>query len=310
MNFCSKLLMVSGIAALSAAASAGPLSEYNLMLFGDLNATSNVHVYGKALITGDLNSSGEFGSRLNDVSFNATNNVEVLGSVDAPNLTIQNGYLAYGDTATVGSLNCNEGGMAQGACVRAIDNLSEATGRAVSIYNALSAESAYYDSLASTGMVDLSSHSFTYTGAATDLAVFDIAGADLFSANSNWSLDFGAALKVVLNVTGDVLSNPGSVNFNGGFSNFSNILWNFTEATSLNLANGWKGSVLALNADVQIQNDIDGSLAAQSYTGRGQIHHYYWDYTPPEVDVSEPAMPLLLLVGLGMLGVGRLRRRA
>jgi len=312
MKFCSKLIMASCVAVLSAAASAGPLNEFNLVLFGDLKATSNVHVYGKALITGDLNSSGEFGSRLNDVAFNATNNVEVLGSVSSSNLTIQNGYLAYGDSAIVGSLNCNEGGIAQGACVRAISNLAEVTGRAASIYNTLSAESAYYASLAATGAVDLSTNTFKYTGVATDLAVFDIAGADLFSANANWKLDFGSALNVVLNVSGEFLSNPGSVNLTNGFSTstYSNILWNFTDATSLNLGNGWKGSVLALDADIKINNDIDGSVAAKSYTGNGQIHHFYWDYTPPETPVSEPPMSLLLLAGLGMIGLGRLRRRS
>lgn len=305
-----KLLGALGLASLSAFASAGPLSDYNLVLFGDLNTTSNVKVYGKALIGGDLKSSGEFGSHLTDVSFNATNNVEVLGSVTSPNLTIQNGYLGYGETKSIGNLNCNESGLPQYSCVRVLDDLAGVSAKLDDFYNQLSVESDFYRNFSLTG--DVAGSSLSYSGFATDLVVFNIAGADLFANNTNWQLDFGNAANVVINVSGDNLNNPGSVNLSGsGFNSttYSNILWNFYDATSLNLGNGWKGNVLALDADVRIMNDIDGSLAAKSYTGAGQIHHHYWDYTPPTTDVSEPSMLALLMAGLGLLGLGRLRRR-
>ena len=310
MKRISRLLGITGLAILAGAANAGPLSDYNLILFGDLSTSSNVKVYGKALIGGDLKSSGEFGSHLTDVSFNATNNVEVIGSVTSPNLTIQNGYLGYGNTKTIGNLNCNESGMAQNACVRQLDNVAEVASRLDSFYDVLSAESEFYRNFDITGSI--SGNTLSYTGLATDLVVFNIAGSDLFSSNSNWQLDFGNAAKVVINVSGTNLANPGSVNLSGsGFtsSTYSNILWNFYEATSLNLANGWKGNVLALDADVKIANDIDGSLAAKSYDGRGQIHHYYWDYTPPSKQVPETGALGLLLIGLGLLSLNRIRRK-
>jgi choice-of-anchor A domain-containing protein len=313
MRFGSKLLGVMGLASLSVMASAGPLSDHNLVLFGDLNTTSNVKVYGKALIGGDLKSSGEFGSHLTDVSFNATNNVEVIGSVTSPNLTIQNGYLGYGGNKSIGNLNCNESGLAQNSCVRKLDDVAGVSAKLDDFYGLLSAESDYYRDFSLIG--DVTGSTLSYSGFATDLVVFNIAGADLFANNTNWQLDFGNAANVVINVSGDNLSNPGSVNLSGsGFQSttYSNILWNFYDATSLNLGNGWKGNVLALDADVRIMNDIDGSLAAKSYTGAGQIHHYYWDYTPPpppQTEVSEPSTLILLLAGLGLLGLSRLRRR-
>lgn len=310
MKFYSKFAAALGVASLSAMASAGPLSDYNLILFGDLNTGSNVKVYGQALIGGDLKSSGEFGSHLGDPSFNATNNVEVIGNVTSPNLTIQNGYLGYGGTKTIGNLNCNESGLPQNSCVRALGDVTAVSDKLDSFYDVLSSESDFYRSFGLTG--DVSGTTLSYSGLAADLVVFNIAGADLFANNANWQLSFGNAAKVVINVSGTNLSNPGSVNLSGnGFtsSTYSNILWNFYDATSLNLGNGWKGNVLAVDADVKIANDIDGSLAAKSYTGSGQIHHYYWDYTPPETEVPEPSILILLMAGLGMLGLGRLRRR-
>jgi len=315
MNFYSKLLLVAGTASLSAMVSATPLNEYNLVLFGDLNTSSNVKVYGKALIGGDLKSSGEFGSHLGDASFNATNNVEVLGSVTSPNLTIQNGYLGYGETQSIGNLNCNESGLPQNSCVRALGDVGAVADKLDNFYDALSAESDFYRDFDLVG--DVLGTTLSYGGLAADLVVFNIAGSALFANNANWQLNFGNAANVVINVSGSTLSNPGSVNLSGnGFtaSTYSNILWNFYDTTSLNLGNGWKGNVLALDADVKIMNDIDGSLAAKSYTGSGQIHHYYWDYTPPETpelqtSVPETSMLTLLLTGLGLLGLVRLRRR-
>lgn len=310
MNFYSKLLMVAGAVSLSSMASATPLSDYNLILFGDLNTSSNVKVYGKALIGGDLKSSGEFGSHLTDSSFNATNNVEVLGSVTSPNLTIQNGYLGYGETKTIGNLNCNESGLPQYSCVRALGDIGAVTAKLDSFYDQLSDESDFYRDFTQVGTV--SGTTLSYSGFATDLVVFNIAGSALFANNANWQLNFGNAANVVINVSGTNLSNPGSVNLSGnGFtsSTYSNILWNFHDATSLNLGNGWKGNVLAVDADVKIMNDIDGSLAAKSYTGAGQIHHYYWDYTPPAKEVPESSSLALLFSGLGLLALTRLRRR-
>lgn len=298
------------MASLSAMVSATPLGDYNLILFGDLNTSSNVKVYGKALIGGDLNSSGEFGSHLTDSSFNATNNVEVLGSVTSPNLTIQNGYLGYGETKTIGNLNCNESGLPQYSCVRELANVASVATKLDDFYDELSAESDFYRGLAQLG--DVSGTTMSYGGLAADLVAFNIAGSDLFANNANWQLNFGNAAKVVINVSGADLSNPGSVNLSGnGFtsSTYSNILWNFYDATNLNLGNGWKGNVLALDADVKIMSDIDGSLAAKSYTGAGQIHHYYWGYTPPTTEVPEVGTLALLLTGLGLLGLSCLRRR-
>ena len=66
MRFGSKLLTLAAAASLSAMASATPLNDYNLILFGDLNPSGSVHVHGTSFIGGDLNgSSPEFVNQLN-----------------------------------------------------------------------------------------------------------------------------------------------------------------------------------------------------------------------------------------------------
>jgi choice-of-anchor A domain-containing protein len=308
MRFYSKFLAVAGAMGLSAATSATPLNDYNLILFGDLNPIYSVHVHGNSFIGGDLKgSSPEFANHL-DKSL-TIDTVEVAGDLLASGWTKVNaGQLAYGGSNNLGGVNCNGnpyGGSA--SCLHQVTGLDE---KAAELYSTLQAESAYYQNLTPTGTVDLVNDIFTYTGFATDLAVFNISGADLFSQNSNWKLDFGSAQKVVINVSGTVMGNPGSVNLTGsGFSDYSNILWNFYEATDINFGNNWKGSVLAIDAVVDTRNDFDGSLAAKSYVGSGQIHNVRWDFTPPPVEVAEPSVLMLLMMGLGLIGLGRLRRR-
>jgi choice-of-anchor A domain-containing protein len=122
---------------------------------------------------------------------------------------------------------------------------------------------------------------------------------------------------VVINVSGSSITNAGGVNMNNGFSALangsnigaSNILWNFYEATSINFGSmRVNGSVLAPFADITMQIDFDGAVAARSYTGAGQVHNFLFNWTPPTVSVPEPSILLLLMVGLGLIGLVRLRR--
>lgn len=307
MRFCSKLLTALVVAGGTSLASATPLENYNLILFNDFSPSGGSgHVHGTAFIGGNLNGQNpEFGADL--PSSLGTNSVEVAGDLNANQLKVQAGYLAYGGADNLGTVNCNGSSFGgNSACVTAASGLDT---KRDNLYSELSGESAYYAGLAATGNVDLGSKSLTYIGGATDLAVFNLDGGDLFAQNSNWNLDFGAADKVVINVSGGTLANAGGVNLNGGFNhtNQADILWNFYGVEGIDFGSTqWFGSVLAVDAVINAANDLNGTLVADSYVGNGEIHIANW--TPPSMSVPEPNPSLLLMTGLGALLIGRLKR--
>lgn len=312
MTFCSKLLGLAGLASLSAMVSATPLNDYNLILFGNLNPTGDVHVDGSAFVGGSVNANGIFGASLGDPAFNASNNLEVVGDVNTGNLHIQNGYLAYGGTlANPNKVICNEPGLGQHNCVRELDQATLEAKRD-QLYSTLSAESSYYQSLTatvgSTITGDNNNKTLAYTGLATDLVVFNIAGADLFGTGG-WSVNLGAAERFVINVSGVNLGANSATNMNVGYNYADNILWNFYEAETINFQRNWVGSVLALDSVISTTNNFNGAVAAQSYVGQGEFHKFQWDYTPPTKEVPESGSLALLLTGLGLMGITRLRRR-
>jgi choice-of-anchor A domain-containing protein len=311
MHYLSKLLSTLVVTGCTSLASASPLEDYNLILFNDFNVSGGSgHIHGTAFIGGDLNGQNPgFGADLD--SSLTVNTLEVAGDLNANQVTLESGYLAYGGTNNLNNINCNGNGLS-GGCLQSETGLDA---KAAALRAELSSESAYYAGLADNGSVDLTNNVLSYTGSATDLAVFTINGADLFTQNSNWDLVFGAAEKVVINVLGDIIANAGGVNFNGGFSllNAENILWNFSEASTIDLGSAhWFGSILAMDAVLDTDNDISGTLVADTYIGNGQMHVYNWTDEPPAYEpptsVPEPNISLLLLMGLGFLGLGRQRR--
>lgn len=312
MRFYSKLLAAASLTSLSSMALATPLNDYNLILFGNLNPSGDVHVDGSAFVGGSINANGIFGASLGDPAFNASNNLEVVGNVNTGNLHIQNGYLAYGGTlSNQNKVICNESGLAQHNCVRQLDQAVLADKRD-DLYTTLSAESSYYQSLAPTLGAsitgDNNNKTLSYTGLATELVVFNVAGADLFGTGG-WNVNLGLAERFVINVSGVNLGANAATNLNVNYSYADNILWNFYEAETINFQRNWVGSVLALDSVINTTNNFNGAVAAQSYVGRGEFHKFQWDYTPPTKDVPESGSLMLLLTGLGLMGLTRLRRR-
>jgi choice-of-anchor A domain-containing protein len=294
----------------SAGVSAGPLMDYNLILSGDLNVSGGSgHIEGKSFIGGNVVNESVFSQKIAKNSTDDT--VKVVGNFASNNsMHVEAGYVAYQGTFTGPTNICNGNGFGQSGCLKQVTDGSLTLEKA-SILNQLQSDAGYYGGLSSSNDTaitgDMNNKTFVYSGAATDLAVFNISASSL--TNINWNLDLGAAINVLINVTGANV-NTGNAHVNGFQNHSNNVLWNFTDATSLQFGDSWYGSILALDAIINTNSNLNGAIAAKSYVGNGEIHDYHWGYTPPTppvIHVPEPSSLWLGLLGLGLVSVRRLR---
>jgi choice-of-anchor A domain-containing protein len=309
-----KKIALLGFMAVSTSVFAGPLNDYNLILSGDFNVQGGSgHIEGKSFIGGDVLNGSVFSQYVGSNS--TADTVKVVGNFNSNGaMHVEGGYLAYQGNFTGPTTICNGAGLGQSGCLKKVTDGS-LTAEKTSILNSLQAESNYYKGLSSSVGAslsgDMNNKTFKYTGAATDLAVFNLSASDL--TGPNWSIDLGLASKAVINVSGNVF-NAGTTKTNG-FTNssiFNNVLWNFSDAINLNFGDSWYGSVLALKADIYTGSNLNGAIAAKSYYGNGEIHQGRWSYTPPtppKTNVPEPSSLLLSLFGLGLVLLGRARRQ-
>ncbi len=107
------------------------------------------------------------------------------------------------------------------------------------------------------------------TPGANGIAVFDITSAQL-AAIPSFTINLNGASTVVFNVSGS--SDTFSANDESGTNGAGNIIWNFYNATTVNLTTAIGGTVLATGATVSNANQIDGALVANSLTGSGELH--------------------------------------
>ncbi|RYZ96515.1 MAG: choice-of-anchor A family protein [Moraxellaceae bacterium] len=309
-----KTMAALSVVAVSASVSATPLSDYNLILSDDFNVSGGSgHIEGKAFIGGNVVKGSVFAQHINKSS--TENTVKVVGNFASNSaMHVEAGYVAYQGNFTGPTNICNGNSMGSSGCVKKITDGSLTTEKAA-ILTELNSEANYFKGLsASIGTSifgDSNNKTFKYSGAATDLAVFTISATDL--ANLNWNVDFGSAVNLLINVTGNVF-NAGNAHVNGFQNRANNVLWNFSDATNLNFGDSWYGSILALNATINTNSNLNGAIAAKSYIGNGEIHDYHWNYTPPKppkppVKVPEPSTLLLSLLGLGLVLLRHTRRK-
>lgn len=316
-----KKIVALSLLAASVSVSASPLSDYNLILSEDFNVSGGSgHIEGKAFIGRDVLNGSVFAQKLNKNS--TADTVKVVRDFKGNNaMHIEAGYVAYGGTLTnvpAGSDWCNGNGINSNAqCFHKVTDTSLVDEKNA-LLTELTRQTNYFKGLTTSANFtvtgDSNNKTFKYTGVATDLAVFNISATDL--ANINWGIDFGNALNVVINVSGTSF-NAGNAHVNGFQNSSGKVLWNFADATTLNFGDSWYGSILALNATISTNANLNGAIAAKSYVGNGEIHNYQWNYVPPQPPeppkppvkkVPEPSALLLSLLGLGLLLVARARR--
>ena len=154
----------------------------------------------------------------------------------------------------------------------------------------------------------------TLTGTDPTLEIFDIPIADLGGSNA-LDINVNPSATVLINVIGTSVSTSNSGFFlNGtqtignGATGYEHVLFNFYQATSINLGGTFQGTVLAPDASVTGGGgQLDGGLIAQSYSGNIEFHDLLFTGSLPAF-VPEPSPLILCGIGLVLVGLGSYRR--
>ncbi len=294
------------------------LNQFNVITTGDLD--TNQDIEGRAYVGGNLSGGAKQVNSMGTAPASQFDHLVVVGNVTGGNLNLNNGGNAtVGGDVTNSVFELNGGGTLRvGGSLTAVANQgTKLTGQAVAdpnfsdrfpmnVAGALASGSAYFSGLGGSAAT-VSGNKLIFNQAASGGETVYNIDFSVFSGIGEIELDLAGADSVVINVTGTggVLDD----NFLGGpFAAASKVLWNFSEATSLELQRQFFGSILAPLANVTNATPIEGSLAAASAVLRGEMHLQPYD-PPAPAPVPLPAALPMLLGGFAALGmIGRRRR--
>lgn len=341
-------MMVAGLVALAPAGQASAalvgqsistgiaaLKEWNVVSFN--NFSSSNHVGGRMLVGGNLNVTNGVmamdGNNVNGNSAYGTSAITVAGNANFSNANVNSAGVQVGGNLT-GNFNNNGGGAVQaGGTAQNQQNFqvqgnqganftNTIVSQAADIKASLTSLSANLAALASTGGVtvggDQNNQSISVSG--TGLKVLNWSEA-MFEGNQNQQLQVSvpSGATLVINVAGTQLDFNRNYNFNSN-GNMQNVLWNFYEATSVNIGRQFSGSMLGVFADINVGNsgNVDGGIYGKSVTqnANGEIHGVNFQGDLSSLAVASPTLAPepstwgMLILGFGLVGfMMRTRRR-
>lgn len=280
------------------------LGYYNLITIEDFISDSDVQ--GKVFVGGNVGPSAfEIGSSLQNNIPQTETAVEIAGNVPAGgDIKIQAGSLvvddanSFGGSVTQWNVNGRTVLMQGGNNGAAVTTSSSLTTKKNLLKSQLEALSSNFCAMGDTAASNTFSGG-TFTINAKDAegrAVLNLAASNVFEIqNQNMQLNNNAnADFIIINLSGTSVTGAGGINVNFQNSLYSKILWNFCDATNLNLqAIPFRGSLLAPLADVtKSGGDFDGSVAVKSLTTTTEVHyHLLAGSCPPDDSPGEPGEP-------------------
>ncbi|KEZ76740.1 choice-of-anchor A family protein [Salinisphaera hydrothermalis] len=305
-------LSVASTASASMLSAGDVLNQFNLVVFGDLNTSS--HVDGRTYVGGNLTGNGDFYQHGSQAPTSAYPALIVGGNVTGGDKHVNsNGDAWIG--GNVDHLTMNGGTATVGGSVDTSSSHGNIQTGSVAIPDLESILRGYSSSLAGeagNATVSINGGRATFTADASQpLTVFNIAGS-FFNGINEIQVNSDPSAQVLINVDGD----PGRIaaNFLGDYSSSQpNLLWNFFDASAIDFQNQFRGSILAPDASISNENNLEGSVVANTFDQHGEVHlpgfgNNFPPVDQPPADVPEPSAWLLFLVGIVAIGVVRYRR--
>lgn len=287
----------------AAIASAGPLSEYNLIVAG--NWTTGSNTWGRVAVGGSAAGNWtDVGTRLDRDASAGTDTLIVGGALSA-GINLQAGNARIGG-AFSGHINHN----GDGTTATGVAGTSAYVGGLVDQVRGLSDSFAALS--ANSSLVMSSNHAVFDVANQSGTVVFSLDAASLSSSSiAQFSLaNASSADAIVINV--DASATGGQVNLTAGnfdASTFSavadRLVWNFSNATDILVQRELFGSMIALDAHMLNQTNLNGSIAVGSFTQQGEVHGPNFNFSNPI-----PLPTTAAMAGLGLALVATRRRRA
>lgn len=275
---------------------------------------SGLHVGGT--LAGTVNLNGGGGAYVGSVATsgflqnnaNGTGTSYVVGDI-AGTVNTNSGSTVYGGNLT-GTAGANGGGQVRH---EPVTRPFQPAAVAADAASRLAAYSGQLSGIAANGTYGTVGNKVTFTAAGSGQTTFEIADADSFFANaSEFEFNLSAGENILVNVRGADSPLNVSANFLGSTASLfgRQILWNFVDATAINFNSQFGGSVLALFADVNVGQNVEGTLAVSRLLQQsGEIHYQPLDPGFPKAVPLPGAAPLLAAALAGIGGVACRRRR-
>lgn len=306
MNF--RFLISSACVAVAAsyasASDLGVAKTFNAFIFGNAS-TQGGHADGAIAVGGSWTSQYDFLQSNLPGTIGSLNKIGgyVGGSMSFTGGSVNNSGNLYVGGAFSGSLNMNGGTRFANSPL--VDPTVFTSQQAYSL-----AQSAAVAGMASQTItadpnvinIDLNSYGIPANG---NQKVYTIAGSAL-NANTVFNITGGDGNEtVIINVTGtSVTSHYNGVNY----ARKNRLIWNFADATQINVTNAFYGSILAPKATINQSSNIEGNLIAANWNdfGSPELHFGLGKTFDGTLPVPEPVS--MATMGLGLFGLIARRR--